>query len=94
MTSTNNPTAAPALAHRSATWYGLAIAPVSAPLIAAVYRAFAGAQRTNGGTVRAVFAVAGLLTLFYLRYRDLVANVTAHILTTFILNVPLPLAGS
>jgi membrane protease YdiL (CAAX protease family) len=45
------------------------------------------------GGVVAVFVLGGLFTAFYMRYRDLLANITAHFLEDFVLNVVLPLVG-
>jgi hypothetical protein len=37
---------------------------------------------------------AGIFTAFYVRFRDLLANITAHFLGDFVLNVVLPLLGA
>lgn len=45
------------------------------------------------GGIVAVFVLGGILTLLYMKYRDLVANITAHFLGDFVLNVVLPLVS-
>lgn len=47
-------------------------------------------QQGTGGIVVA-FVLGGILTVFYMKYRDLLANITAHFLADFVLNVALPL---
>jgi membrane protease YdiL (CAAX protease family) len=37
--------------------------------------------------------LGGIFTAFYLRYRDLLANITAHLLGDFVLNVVLRLVS-
>jgi uncharacterized protein len=55
---------------------------------------FAAAHYRQGlGGVLAVFVVGGVMTLFYLRFRDLIANIAGHTLTDLVLNVLLPLLG-
>ncbi len=55
---------------------------------------FAASHYRQGiGGIIAVFVLGGLLTVFYLKYRDLVANITAHFLADFVLNVALPLVS-
>lgn len=49
--------------------------------------------RQGVGGIVAAFILGGIVTLFYLRYRDLAANMLGHTLTDFVLNVGLPLAG-
>jgi uncharacterized protein len=49
--------------------------------------------RQGVGGIVAVFVLGGILTVFYMKYRDLLANITAHFLGDFVLNVVLPLAG-
>jgi membrane protease YdiL (CAAX protease family) len=49
--------------------------------------------RQGAGGILAVFVLGGILTAFYLKFRDLLANITAHFLGDFVLNVVLPLAG-
>jgi uncharacterized protein len=46
-----------------------------------------------GGIVAALF-LGAIFTAFYLRYRDLLANICAHFLGDFVLNVVLPLVSS
>jgi uncharacterized protein len=56
---------------------------------------FAAAHYRQGiGGVLAVFVIGGVMTLFYLRFRDLIANITGHALTDLVLNVLLPLLGA
>jgi uncharacterized protein len=45
------------------------------------------------GGIAAVFVLGGMLTIFYMKFRDLLANVTAHFLADFVLNVVLPLVS-
>lgn len=55
---------------------------------------FAAAHYRQGlGGVIATFVLGGIFTIFYLRFRDLVANITAHFLGDFVLNVVLPLVS-
>ena len=55
---------------------------------------FAAAHyRQGAGGVVAALVLGGVLTASYLRFRDLLANITAHFLGDFVLNVALPLAG-
>jgi uncharacterized protein len=49
--------------------------------------------RQGVGAVVAVFVLGGILTAFYMKFRDLPANITAHFLGDFVLNVVLPLVG-
>jgi membrane protease YdiL (CAAX protease family) len=49
--------------------------------------------RQGVGGIIAVFVLGGILTAFYLKFRDLVANVTADFLGDFVLNVALPLVS-
>lgn len=49
--------------------------------------------RQGVGGIVAVFVLGGILTAFYIKFRDLLANITAHFLGDFVLNVVLPLAG-
>jgi len=52
---------------------------------------FAAAHYRQGlGGIVATFVLGGMFTVFYLRYRDLIANVTGHFLEDFVLNVGLP----
>jgi membrane protease YdiL (CAAX protease family) len=37
--------------------------------------------------------LGGILTAIYMKFRDLLANITAHFLADFVLNVALPLAS-
>jgi membrane protease YdiL (CAAX protease family) len=55
---------------------------------------FAAAHYRQGiGGMVAAAVLGGLLTIVYLRRRDLVTNMTAHASTDFVLNVVLPLLG-
>jgi membrane protease YdiL (CAAX protease family) len=45
------------------------------------------------GGIVAVFVLGAILTVFYMKFRDLLANVTAHFLADFVLNVVLPLVS-
>ncbi len=47
--------------------------------------------RQGVGGIIAAFVLGGILTAFYIRYRDLLANMLAHFLGDFVLNVVLPL---
>ncbi len=49
--------------------------------------------RQGVGGIIAVFVLGGILTAFYMKFRDLLANITAHFLGDFVLNVALPLAS-
>ena len=49
--------------------------------------------RQGVGGIVAVFVVGGILTVAYMKFRDLVANITAHFLADFVLNVVLPLVS-
>jgi membrane protease YdiL (CAAX protease family) len=49
--------------------------------------------RQGVGGIVAVFVLGGILTAFYMRFRDLLANITAHFLEDFVLNVALPLVS-
>ena len=56
---------------------------------------FAAAHYRQGlGGVIATFVLGGLFTVFYLKYRDLLANMTGHFLADFVLNVIMPLVSS
>jgi uncharacterized protein len=56
---------------------------------------FALAHYRQGlGGIIAAFVLGGIFTLFYMKYRDLVANMTAHFLGDFVLNVLLPLVST
>jgi len=55
---------------------------------------FAAAHYRQGmGGIIATFVLGGIFTAFYMKYRDLVANITAHFLGDFVLNVLLPLVS-
>jgi membrane protease YdiL (CAAX protease family) len=55
---------------------------------------FAAAHYRQGlGGIVAAFVLGGILTAFYVRFRDLVANITAHFTADFVLNVILPLVS-
>jgi membrane protease YdiL (CAAX protease family) len=49
--------------------------------------------RQGVGGIVAAFVLGGILTAFYMRFRDLLANITAHFLADFVLNVALPLVS-
>jgi membrane protease YdiL (CAAX protease family) len=49
--------------------------------------------RQGVGGIVAIFVVGGILTVAYMKFRDLVANITAHFLADFVLNVVLPLVS-
>jgi uncharacterized protein len=49
--------------------------------------------RQGLGGIVAALVLGGILTATYMKYRDLVANVTAHFLADFVLNVVLPLVS-
>jgi uncharacterized protein len=53
---------------------------------------FAAAHYRQGpGGIIAAFVLGGVFTLSYIKFRDLIANITAHFLGDFTLNVVLPL---
>jgi uncharacterized protein len=55
---------------------------------------FAASHYRQGvGGIVAAFVLAGILTVAYLKFRDLLANIAAHFLTDFVLNVILPLVS-
>lgn len=55
---------------------------------------FAAAHYRQGlGGIIAAFVLGGLFTFFYMKFRDLVANITGHFLADFVLNVVLPLVS-
>ena len=49
--------------------------------------------RQGVGGIVAVFVLGGILTAFYMKFRDLIANITGHFLADFALNVALPLVS-
>jgi membrane protease YdiL (CAAX protease family) len=49
--------------------------------------------RQGPGGIIAAFVLGGVFTVFYMKFRDLLANITAHFLTDFVLNVILPLVS-
>lgn len=49
--------------------------------------------RQGVGGIAAALVLGGILTVFYMKFRDLVANITAHFLADFVLNVVLPLVS-
>jgi membrane protease YdiL (CAAX protease family) len=56
--------------------------------------AFSAAHYRQGlGGVISAAVLGGLLTMFYLKFRDLVANMAAHFLVDFVFNVGLPLVS-
>ena len=55
---------------------------------------FAASHYRQGvGGVVAAFVLGAILTAIYMKFRDLLANITAHFLGDFVLNVALPLAS-
>ena len=50
--------------------------------------------RQGQGGIIAAFVLGGIATLFYLKFRDLIANITGHTLADLVLNVGLPLVSS
>jgi len=53
---------------------------------------FAAAHYRQGlGGIVAALILGGVLTIFYLKFRDLIANIIGHFLEDFLLNVILPL---
>jgi len=55
---------------------------------------FAAAHYRQGlGGIIATFVLGGVFTVFYMKFRDLLANITAHFLADFVLNVILPLVS-
>jgi membrane protease YdiL (CAAX protease family) len=49
--------------------------------------------RQGVGGIVAAFVLGAFLTACYMKFRDLLANITAHFLADFVLNVVLPLVG-
>jgi uncharacterized protein len=49
--------------------------------------------RQGVGGIIAAFVLGGILTAAYMKFRDLLANITAHFLGDFVLNVVLPLVS-
>jgi uncharacterized protein len=49
--------------------------------------------RQGVGGIVATFVLGGILTVIYMKFRDLLANITAHFLGDFVLNVALPLVS-
>lgn len=55
---------------------------------------FAAAHYRQGlGGIIAAFVLGGVFTAFYMKFRDLLANISAHFLGDFVLNVILPLVS-
>jgi membrane protease YdiL (CAAX protease family) len=55
---------------------------------------FAAAHYRQGlGGIVAALILGGVLTIFYLKFRDLIANIIGHFLEDFVLNVILPLVS-
>ncbi len=55
---------------------------------------FAAAHYRQGlGGIIAAFVLGGVITAFYMKFRDLLANITAHFFGDFVLNVMLPLVS-
>jgi uncharacterized protein len=50
--------------------------------------------RQGLGGIVAAFVIGAIFTAFYVRYRDLLANITAHFFSDFVLNVVLPIVSS
>jgi uncharacterized protein len=65
---------------------------VSASLLPLIIFA-AGHYRQGLGGIVSAFVLGAIFTVFYLKYRDLLANITAHFLADFVLNVILPLVS-
>jgi membrane protease YdiL (CAAX protease family) len=63
-----------------------------AALVSLVAFAAAHYRQGLGGVVSAAI-LGGLLTIFYLKLRDLVANMAAHFLVDIVLNVGIPLVN-
>lgn len=63
-----------------------------ASLVPLVVFAAAHYRQGLGGIVSAAI-LGGLLTIFYLKLRDLVANMAAHCLVDFVLNIGIPLVS-
>jgi len=56
--------------------------------------AFAAAHYRQGlGGIVAALVLGGIFTASYMKFRDLLANITAHFLVDFLLNVVLPLVS-
>jgi uncharacterized protein len=56
---------------------------------------FAAAHYRQGlGGILATFVLGGVFTAFYMKYRDLIANIIGHFLEDFVLNVIVPLVSS
>lgn len=49
--------------------------------------------RQGMGGIIAAFILGGFMTFFYMKFRDLIANMTGHSLADLVLNVGLPLMG-
>jgi len=60
-----------------------------AGLLPLVLFALAHYRQGLGGII-AAFVLGGILTVFYMKFRDLLANMTGHFLADFVLNVLLP----
>jgi membrane protease YdiL (CAAX protease family) len=60
-----------------------------AGLLPLVLFALAHYRQGLGGII-AAFVLGGILTAFYMKFRDLLANMTGHFLADFVLNVLLP----
>jgi membrane protease YdiL (CAAX protease family) len=63
-----------------------------ASLVPLVFFAAAHYRQGLGGVISAAI-LGGLLTVFYIKFRDLVANMAAHFLVDFVLNVGMPLVS-
>jgi membrane protease YdiL (CAAX protease family) len=50
-------------------------------------------HRQGMGGIVATFALGGVLTVYYVKRRDLLANITSHFFVDMVLNVGLPLFG-
>jgi uncharacterized protein len=71
---------------------GLTGSKVLAALVPLVIFAVSHYRQGLGGII-AAFVLGIILTAFYMKYRDLLANITAHFLADFVLNVVLPLVS-
>jgi uncharacterized protein len=65
---------------------------LSAALVPLTIFALSHYRQGLGGIVVG-FVLGGILTAFFMKYRDLLANITAHFLADFVLNVVLPIVS-
>ena len=71
---------------------GLTGKPLVAGLVPLLVFAASHYRQGMGGVI-AAFVLGGIATLFYVKFRDLVANMTGHSLADLVLNVGLPLVS-